>query len=93
MTRDDVPAQWRPVYDRAMTGKSKAAAVKAHCLMCCGWSRGEAVRCTAPSCPLFPYRPGASSTTSRRGQTPRARGGAAPTKGGIDSGTASGLAP
>lgn len=63
MNRDDVPDQWRPVYNRAMNGKSRAAAIKAHCLMCCGWNRGEVVRCTATGCPLHPYRPGASSPT------------------------------
>ena len=47
------------VVRRAMTGKSRKAAVRAHCLMCCGWQYVEVENCTAPTCPLHPYRLGA----------------------------------
>lgn len=75
MTRDDVPAQYRPMYDRAMSGRSRRAAIKAHCLECCGWQRGEVARCTAPGCPLFQYRPGARSTPAKPLRNPPATRG------------------
>lgn len=57
MKRDDVPKHHLNLYDRAMTGKSRKACIKAHCLMCVGWVKSEVELCTAYSCPLFPVRP------------------------------------
>lgn len=57
MTRDDVPARFHRIYDSAMRGKSRKAAITAHCLMCVGWERKAAVECTATGCPLYPHRP------------------------------------
>ena len=54
----DVPSKYRGLYDRAMRGRSRQAAIRAHCLMCVGWEWAEVKRCTAPGCPLFPYRTG-----------------------------------
>lgn len=54
--RQLVPAKFLKLYDRAMLGKSAKAAIKAHCLMCCGWSRKAVIGCTAPGCPLYPLR-------------------------------------
>lgn len=59
MKRDDVPTPNRAMYDLAMSGKSRKAAIRVHCVMCMGWQIQEVARCTAPSCPLFPYRMGA----------------------------------
>ncbi len=52
----DVPESLRPMYLRAMSGRSRQAAVRVNCLMCVGWNSAEVDRCTATSCPLYPYR-------------------------------------
>ena len=52
----DVPDHCRKLYRRAMTGKSRRAAIRAHCLMCVGYAPSEVRRCTATACPLYPYR-------------------------------------
>jgi hypothetical protein len=55
--RSDMPAIYRKTYDKAMTGKNRAAGVKAFCLECMCWQKQEIKQCTAPQCPLYPYRP------------------------------------
>jgi hypothetical protein len=66
----DVPDRFQTVYRRAMKGTSRKAAIKAFCAMCMGWSLSEVRHCTAPDCPLFPYRhvhsgdAGSTQTTS-----------------------------
>jgi len=52
-----MPSSYRGIYKRAMTGKSRKASMQAFCLECMGWLRVEVARCTAPACPLYPYRP------------------------------------
>ena len=52
-----MPVTCRGVYQRAMTGKSRGAAVKAFCLECVGWNRKSVRDCTSPACPMFLYRP------------------------------------
>jgi|GEM_PF-2237253 len=52
-----MPNHCRNTYLRAIGGKSPRAAIKAFCLECVGWQRGEIPRCTAPACPLWAYRP------------------------------------
>lgn len=56
MRREDVPVKFRRLHDRALAGRSQAAAIRAHCLMCVGWQIDEVKKCTAPTCPLFAYR-------------------------------------
>ncbi|HUU83551.1 MAG TPA: hypothetical protein VM243_08610 [Phycisphaerae bacterium] len=56
MRIEDVPERYRSLYRRAMTGRSRKAAIRAHCLMCCGWQSVEVEKCTARMCPLYPYR-------------------------------------
>jgi hypothetical protein len=56
MSRKDVPEKYRKLYDRAMSGKSQAAAIRSHCLMCVGWQREEVNLCTGKTCPLYPFR-------------------------------------
>lgn len=58
MERIEVPERCRSLYNRAMGGKSRQAAIRAFCLMCVGWVAPEVRRCTAPNCPLYPYRQG-----------------------------------
>ena len=53
--RAQIPRAYRATYDRAMTGKSRKAAMHAFCLECCGWQIKEVFLCTAPQCPLYPY--------------------------------------
>lgn len=54
-----MPVSMRDTYRRAMSGKSRKAAVKAFCQECMGWENvATAIRyCTSPACPLYPYRP------------------------------------
>ena len=37
---------------------SPLKAVRSHCLMCCGYDRGEVRKCEARDCWLWPYRKG-----------------------------------
>jgi len=57
----EIPAtnqgDYRKTYQRAMTGKSRKAAIKSFCLECVHWEREEIRRCTYRKCPLHPYRP------------------------------------
>jgi len=54
--RDDIPKPYRRTYDRALSGRSLKAAVKAQCLECMGWQREEVRACASYPCPLWPYR-------------------------------------
>ena len=51
-----MPINYRSNYEKAITGKSRTAAVKAFCLECVCWQRNEVKNCTSVACPLFPYR-------------------------------------
>ena len=53
----EVPTKYAAIYRRAMTGKSRKAAIRSFCLSCVAWSEAEVRRCTSHTCPLFPYRP------------------------------------
>ena len=57
----DVPKKYRRLYQKAMSGKSRRAALRCHCLMCVSWRASEVTLCTAPTCPLYPYRLGGSA--------------------------------
>ena len=52
----DVPPKYRDLYRRAYAGKSRKAAIRAHCLECVYWSIEEVRRCTDPACPLYEFR-------------------------------------
>lgn len=41
----------------AYSGRSKAAGLKALCIECMGFDKKEIKECTAPTCPLWCYRP------------------------------------
>lgn len=56
--RASMPPQYRKVYDEAMTGDSRKAAIRAKCFGCMGYEDSPA-NCTSPDCELFPYRPAA----------------------------------
>jgi hypothetical protein len=53
----DIPKVYRKIYEKAVAGNSKAAAIKAFCLECCMWQKNEIINCTSLACPLFAYRP------------------------------------
>lgn len=55
--RADMPSIFRGTYDRSMSGKSRAAGVKAFCVECMGWSYKDTADCNTVECPLHPYNP------------------------------------
>jgi len=55
--RNDKPTVYQKNYKKAMTGRSRSAAVKAFCLECMGRHRTEVRDCSSVACPLHPYRP------------------------------------
>lgn len=54
--RAEIPKLYRGIYDRAVSGKSRKAGMRAFCLECVGWQRTEIDLCTDLACPLWPYR-------------------------------------
>ena len=62
----EVPEKYRGLYEKAMSRKSFKAAIRCHCLMCCGWQINEVKRCSAPTCPLFYYRTISKGQTEQR---------------------------
>ncbi len=57
MSSRNRPSHLARLYERADSGKSRAAAIKGFCLECMGYSRRDVERCSATECPLFKYRP------------------------------------
>lgn len=57
--RAEMPQRHRAAYDRAMSGRSRKAAVSSFCRMYMGWRNAarEVRHCSDPACPLYPYRP------------------------------------
>jgi hypothetical protein len=45
---------------------SPLAGIRMFCLECVGLSRAEVVNCTAPSCPLYPFRMGRRPSTGTK---------------------------
>lgn len=52
-----IPDTQKGVFQKAYSGKSKAAGIKAKCLDCTNFQRSEVEICTVTTCPLFQYRP------------------------------------
>jgi hypothetical protein len=48
----DIPTKYEKLYKRAMSGKSRKAAIRAFCLECVGWSEYEVSVCTYPELPF-----------------------------------------
>jgi len=59
-----MPKTARGTYLSALGGRSPKAAIKAHCMECCGWVRAEVAACTALACPLWGYRPSGQTTAN-----------------------------
>jgi hypothetical protein len=55
--RAQIPKAYRGIYEKAMEGNSRKAAMHAFCLECCGYQIKEVFACTDLGCPLYPYRP------------------------------------
>ena len=55
--RAEMPRSLRACYDKAVSGRSRKAAMRAFCLECCGYEIREVFLCTDLGCPLYPYRP------------------------------------
>ncbi len=60
----EIPKKYQAVYRRAMAGKSRKDAIRAHCLMCVAWKESEVEKCTAALCPLFRHRLGGAVARS-----------------------------
>ena len=52
-----IPKIYRQNYKTAMSGKSRAAGIKAKCLDCCCYQRVEIANCPVETCALWMYRP------------------------------------
>jgi hypothetical protein len=52
-----IPKVYQANYETAISGSSRAAAVKAKCLDCTNWQRAEISCCPVDTCPLWPYKP------------------------------------
>lgn len=55
--RAGVPKHLLGLFRRAARGRSRKAAIMAHCIECMGYRRADVTDCTSTSCPLYPYRP------------------------------------
>jgi len=67
MTYRDVPEKYRVLYEKAKSGQSRSAGIKAFCLECCNWDFNEVANCSDSGCPLFSYRPYKVETPPLRG--------------------------
>lgn len=54
---NSIPLAYQKNYEKAMSGKSDRAAVKAKCLDCTGYQKNEIAKCPSTTCPLHPRRP------------------------------------
>ncbi|MHC4463197.1 MAG: hypothetical protein ACYS30_17460 [Planctomycetota bacterium] len=52
-----IPPVYQQNYKTSISGKSRAAAIKAKCLDCTNWQRVEVADCLIETCPLWLYRP------------------------------------
>ena len=55
MTRE-IPRKYEKLYNRAMSGCSRKAAVRSFCLECVCYHEAEIRFCTDKTCPLYKYR-------------------------------------
>lgn len=65
-----MPPTCRNNYLKAVAGKSPAAGIKAFCMECVCWDRGEVAGCTSLACPLYAYRPFKLAVASERRPCP-----------------------
>jgi hypothetical protein len=66
---------YRDIQARALDGTGgRANAVKAKCLECCNWQKGEVSACQIRDCPLWHYRPYQPKTTAKTGEISESEG-------------------
>ena len=51
-----IPIKYQKMYVRAVSGRSRKAAMRIMCLKCVGWSESKVEGCSDANCPLHPYR-------------------------------------
>ena len=56
MINEDVPKKFRKLPERALSGKSRDAAIRLFCLTRCAYSQREVALCQDHECPLHKYR-------------------------------------
>lgn len=60
---NEAPASQKSILSKALAGTaSPRAAIKARCLQCCNYDRGEVRYCQSITCALHRYRPFQEST-------------------------------
>jgi hypothetical protein len=52
----DIPKKYRTLYNKAVSGRNQAAAIKFFCLECVGYDSEEVKKCTDFGCSLYPLR-------------------------------------
>ncbi len=55
--RTQIPKLYRALYNRAIAGRSRKAAMHSFCVECCGYEIKEVFVCSDLGCLLYPYRP------------------------------------
>jgi hypothetical protein len=73
----DIPKIYRRIYEQAVKGKSRKAAIHAFCLECVYWQKEEVRKCSDLACPLYalrPYQEGANHSDNRSGFEPESGG-------------------
>ena len=51
-----VPKKYQKLYEKAISGRSRKAAIRSFCIECVGYFEKEVRACTDPECPLYLYR-------------------------------------
>jgi hypothetical protein len=72
----DIPKIYRRIYEQAVKGKSRKAAIHAFCLECVCWQKEEVRRCSDFGCALYalrPYQEGANHSDNRPGSAPESQ--------------------
>lgn len=64
--KQNIPEIYHALYEKAISGKSYAAVVKARCLDCCAWQRKEVSLCPAVECPAWAKRPYQKASESKK---------------------------
>lgn len=52
----DVPKKYKKLYEKAISGRSRKAAIRSQCIECVGYQEKEVTLCTDKGCPLYLYR-------------------------------------
>lgn len=52
----EIPQKHQALYNQAVSGKSRKAAVRSFCLECVGYQVAEISRCSDGGCPLYAFR-------------------------------------